>query len=245
MSTHRAPGVVATTSMTLTIAAVWLGGVLPAVQDPPAVFRSSADLVSVDVAVRRGGRPVTGLGIHDFEVIDNGIPQQVAEMSYEKLPIDVTMALDVSESVTGALLDQLRRGVRQLEADLGPRDRLKLMTFNMRVARAMDFSSRGGYRRGVARSRHLGARPRLTRSRSRSRPPRRPTAGNWSCCSATGRTAAASRIRRAHRGRPSHDPDGGVRPASPNRPDPQDAIAEHGVHWHDARHDGDHHGNRR
>jgi VWFA-related protein len=63
----------------------------------------------------------------------------VADLSYEKLPIDVTMALDVSESVTGALLERLRRGVQQLEADLGARDRLKLMTFNMRVKRALDF----------------------------------------------------------------------------------------------------------
>ena len=116
-----------------------LGHDLRATQGQGAVFRSGADLVTVDVAVRRGGRPVSGLGIHEFDVIDNGVVQQVAEMSYEKLPIDVTMALDVSESVTGALLDRLRRGVQQLVTDLGAHDRLKLMTFNMRVRRAMDF----------------------------------------------------------------------------------------------------------
>jgi VWFA-related protein len=49
--------------------------------------------------------------------------------------------LDVSASVTGSVLDQLRQSVRQLKADLGPRDRLKLVVFNMRVRRLADFEA--------------------------------------------------------------------------------------------------------
>ncbi len=51
------------------------------------------------------------------------------------------MALDVSYSVTGTLLDRLRRGVVQLMDDLGPEDRLKLILFNMRVNRTVDFTT--------------------------------------------------------------------------------------------------------
>jgi len=83
-------------------------------QDPQATFRTSTNRVSVDVSVRREGRPVTGLAATDFELFDNGVKQNVIELSYEQLPIDVTVALDVSGSVTGSLLDQLRRAVRQL-----------------------------------------------------------------------------------------------------------------------------------
>ena len=106
-------------------------------------FRSTADVVTVEVSVRRDKRAVVGLAPADFEVLDNGVAQQIDTLSYERLPIDVTIALDVSASVTGAVLDQLRRSVRQLQSDLGPRDRLKLVAFNMRVLRLLDFRAPG------------------------------------------------------------------------------------------------------
>ena len=109
----------------------------PGDQDQPT-FRAGARVVSVDVAVRRGGRPLTGLTVGDFEVLDNGVRQAVADFSYEKLPIDVTVALDVSGSVDGPLLDRLRQAVLQLRAYLRPADRLKLITFNHRVRRIVD-----------------------------------------------------------------------------------------------------------
>ena len=109
---------------------------------PPKTFRSGASAVAVDVAVlHRTRRPMTGLKAADFEVFDNGVRQQVDDVSYGKLPIDITVALDVSYSVTGALLDRLRRGVLQLMGDLGREDRLKLMLFNMRVNRTVDFTT--------------------------------------------------------------------------------------------------------
>ena len=49
--------------------------------------------------------------------------------------------LDVSASVTGSVLDQLRQSVRQLKADLGAGDRLKLVAFNMQVRRLADFEA--------------------------------------------------------------------------------------------------------
>ena len=115
-------------------------------QDPSLTFRASADSVGLDVSVRRGGRPVTGLTAADFIVVDNGVPQVVTDVSYEKLPIDVTVALDVSASVTGPILDQLRMAVRQLEGDLGPQDRLKLIGFNMRIALLADFGPAAPHR---------------------------------------------------------------------------------------------------
>lgn len=111
-----------------------------AIRAQDRVFRASADLVTVDVSVRKAGRPVTDLKAEDFELIDNRVPQTIASLSFQKLPIDVTMALDVSESVSGPVLAELRRAIQQTRADLAPQDRLKLMTFNMRVKRALDFT---------------------------------------------------------------------------------------------------------
>ena len=113
-----------------------------ALQDPQQpTFRSGASAIAVDVTVRQDRRAVTGLVASDFQVFDNGVLQQVDDVSYGKLPIDVTVALDVSHSVSGNLLDRLRQGVVQLMRDLGRNDRLKLVLFNMRVTRTIDFTN--------------------------------------------------------------------------------------------------------
>lgn len=112
---------------------------VPPAQPPTPIFRGSADVVSVDVSVLRDRRPVAGLNATDFELLDNGVVQEITEVAYEKLPIDVTLLLDVSASVTGDVLDELRRALRQVRADLGPNDRLRLLTLDMRVHRLVDF----------------------------------------------------------------------------------------------------------
>ncbi len=104
-------------------------------------FRVSTDAVRVDVSVRDGAKVITGLAAKDFEVLDNGVAQTIVDVSYGKLPVDVSVALDVSLSVTGPMLDSLRRAILQLMRDLGPDDRLKLITFNMRVMRPVDFTT--------------------------------------------------------------------------------------------------------
>jgi VWFA-related protein len=107
---------------------------------PQATFRSTAEAVTVEVSVRNGTRVITGLDAKNFTVLDNGVEQDVSKASYGKLPIDVTVALDISFSVTGAMLDRLRRAIVQMMADLGKEDRLKLITFNMQVSRVVDFT---------------------------------------------------------------------------------------------------------
>jgi VWFA-related protein len=117
-----------------------LGQTPPTGQEPPPLFRASADVVSVDAAVQRDRRPVIGLKPADFELLDNGVPQEISDVAYERLPIDVTLLLDVSASVTGSTLEELGRALRQVRADLLPADRLRLLIFNMSVRRLVDFS---------------------------------------------------------------------------------------------------------
>lgn len=109
-------------------------------QQPAAVFRAGADVVAVNASVQRDRRPVPGLTAADFELLDNGVPQEISDIAYEKLPIDVTLLLDTSASVTGPVLDELRRALRDVRTDLGTADRVRLVTFNMRVRRLVDFS---------------------------------------------------------------------------------------------------------
>ena len=104
-------------------------------------FRAGTDAVTVEVSVRDRSRPVTGLQAEDFIVMDNGVEQTVAAVSYGVKPIDVTVVLDVSLSVSGTMLQRLGRAVRQLIVDRGTGDRFKLIMFNNRISRIVDFTT--------------------------------------------------------------------------------------------------------
>src|SRR5439155_10776055 len=73
-------------------------------------FSSKVEAVRVDVLVteRDGGSAILGLGPSDFEVLDNGVPQQVDLVSFEQIPLNVILVLDMSDSVAGERLDHLR-----------------------------------------------------------------------------------------------------------------------------------------
>jgi tight adherence protein B len=100
----------------------------PAPQQP--TFSAKVEAVRVDVLVTSDGRPVAGLGTSDFEVRDNGVLQDVAVVSTEQLPLNVVLALDVSDSVKGVRLTHLRAASEALIGGLPPRDRAALLTFS-------------------------------------------------------------------------------------------------------------------
>ena len=49
-------------------------------QDQPPMFRTEANFVRVDVYPTAGGKPVTDLKQDDFEVLEDGVPQKVADL---------------------------------------------------------------------------------------------------------------------------------------------------------------------
>lgn len=94
------------------------------------VFSAKVEAVRVDVLVTDGVQPVRGLGPGDFEVLDNGVPQQVELVSFEQIPLNVILALDMSDSVAGERLEQLRAGGAGLLAALHKEDQAALVTFS-------------------------------------------------------------------------------------------------------------------
>jgi VWFA-related protein len=99
------------------------------------VFSSKVEAVRVDVLVtdRDQGGAVLGLKPSDFEVRDNGVLQQVDLVSFEQIPLNVVLALDMSESVSGNRLEQLREASSGLLAGLTRDDQAGLVTFTQRV----------------------------------------------------------------------------------------------------------------
>jgi Ca-activated chloride channel family protein len=100
-----------------------------------AVFSSRVEAVRVDVLVtdRDKGGAVRGLKPDDFDLLDNGVPQRVDLVSFEQIPLNVVLALDMSESVSGDRLAQLRDASSKLLASLTQDDQAGLVTFTERV----------------------------------------------------------------------------------------------------------------
>jgi Ca-activated chloride channel homolog len=98
-------------------------------------FTSKIEGVRVDVLVTDGSRrPLRGLTPADFVIRDNGIPQQVDVVSYGEIALNVGLAFDLSDSVAGARLDNLRKASDALTKELQPADQSSLVTFNRAVA---------------------------------------------------------------------------------------------------------------
>jgi VWFA-related protein len=108
---------------------------VPHIQAQNPVFSSKVEAVRVDVLVteRDKGPALAGLKASDFEVLDNGVAQQVDLVSFEQIPLNVVLALDMSESVSGDRLDQLREASAELIASLAKDDQAGSVTFTERV----------------------------------------------------------------------------------------------------------------
>jgi VWFA-related protein len=118
-------------------AAVLLASCSALAQEIP-VFRSAVEVVRLDVAVLRDGKRVDGLGPADFEVKDDGVLQTVEVVGDEDgtaKPLDVVLALDVSDSVRGEPLARLKAAAHAFVDLLRPDDSFSLLTFASRVER--------------------------------------------------------------------------------------------------------------
>ena len=117
----------------LVIAVLTLSSVLSAQTQAP-VFSTKVEVVRVDVLVTDKGQPILGLTPADFEVLDNGVPQQVEFVSYDQIPLNVVLALDMSDSVAGQRLEHLRTAGEGLLGGLKRGDQAALVTFSNRIA---------------------------------------------------------------------------------------------------------------
>jgi VWFA-related protein len=99
-------------------------------QEPSYRFERRVDVVAVDIAVTRDGRPVDGLTEADFEIRDNGILQEIDRVQVETAPVDAILILDNSMSVAGRKLEVLRTAAGDFVAGLREDDRVSLVTFS-------------------------------------------------------------------------------------------------------------------
>ena len=102
---------------------------LPAQTQNPT-FSSKVEAVRVDVLVTEDGKPVRGLRAADFEVFDNGVRQTVDFASAEQLPLNVVFTFDLSDSIVGERLANLREAGRAVLDGLLKGDQAAFVAFN-------------------------------------------------------------------------------------------------------------------
>jgi Ca-activated chloride channel homolog len=121
-----------TRGMAACVLPVLLGTALVASPQTPT-FSSRLEAVRVDVLVTEEGKPVRGLRPSDFDIRDEGVSQTVDLVSFEEIPLNIVLALDVSDSVSGDRLDHLRGAGRAVLGRLTKIDQAGLVSFNNAV----------------------------------------------------------------------------------------------------------------
>ncbi|MGD1097392.1 MAG: VWA domain-containing protein [Bryobacteraceae bacterium] len=96
--------------------------------DDAPVFRDDAKFIMVDVQVLANDRPVVGLTKQNFQVFDDGEPQDVASLDFDEAPLDIMLLVDVSSStdqVASEMEDQSAEAMYHLKRH----DRIGLAVF--------------------------------------------------------------------------------------------------------------------
>jgi Ca-activated chloride channel homolog len=110
-----------------------------AAQEP--TFRSGSRVVpSYVTVVDANNRLVTDLARDDFEVFDNGKPQEITIFDNEVRPFTVVVMLDTSISMTDRMKD-LYGGAEQFLLRLMPHDKATVGAFNDKIEFASGFTS--------------------------------------------------------------------------------------------------------
>ena len=94
--------------------------------------RFTSDVTAVRLDVYVDGIPpavAAALKAKDFEVLDDGVPQRVALLDTESMPINVVLLLDVTLSTAGTPLRALSEAVQAMTSALDQRDQVALLIF--------------------------------------------------------------------------------------------------------------------
>jgi VWFA-related protein len=118
----------------------------------PPVFRSAADLVSVDVTVRGGSQIIGGLSADDFVLRDNGVLQRIEALEARAVPIDLTLVIDVSGPTNSVIVEprpaasvvgDVKEKVERATGILREGDRVRVLTVDAYVDEALPRQAAG------------------------------------------------------------------------------------------------------
>ncbi len=110
---------------------------------PPGLEEVAVQLVELYTAVTdRNGRPAEGITQEQFQVKEDGVPQQLVRFEQVRdLPIKVGVLLDTSASMEKSLEEAQRAALAFFTDIVTPKDRAALITFNDRPRLQVKFTN--------------------------------------------------------------------------------------------------------
>lgn len=106
------------------------------------VIRVDVDLVQLDAQVleKKSGRPVGSLSKEDFQLYEDGVQQQIAQLSRDQLPLSVVLLFDLTLSVQ-PVLKPLADGALAALEHLKPEDEVAVMVYAAKAQLLQDFTT--------------------------------------------------------------------------------------------------------
>jgi Ca-activated chloride channel homolog len=105
------------------------------------VFKADVELVNVAVTITDPQRHfVTGLGEKDFEIFEDGAPQDLTLFTHQRLPVSLAILLDTSQSMM-VKLTQAQTAATRFVRTLTPADEAQIVAFNDKARIVQDFTS--------------------------------------------------------------------------------------------------------
>jgi VWFA-related protein len=102
-------------------------------------IRAEVNLVPVPVTIRRPeGGFIKGLTQSSFQILEDGVPQEITFFAQEGLPVRIAIVLDASGSVVHEW-GTIRYATKRFIEHLKPEDQFSLISFNSEVRLKMDW----------------------------------------------------------------------------------------------------------
>jgi len=111
-------------------------------QNDLQTFRVDVKLVQVDVQVldKKTSRPVGSLTKDDFQLFEDGVPQQIARISRDQLPLSVVLLFDLTDTVR-PVLKTLAGGALNALDHLKAEDEVAVIVYAKRAQIIQDFTT--------------------------------------------------------------------------------------------------------
>ncbi len=102
--------------------------------------RVDSVFLNVSVRDRSTNRSVPDLGRSDFQVYEDGVPQQIEQLATGDAPFNLLLLLDVSGS-TRSFLGLMKQASTDFTRQIKPNDRIAIAAFNSQVELMQDFTN--------------------------------------------------------------------------------------------------------
>jgi Ca-activated chloride channel family protein len=98
-------------------------------------------LRAIFVSVTSDGARNLSLAQEDFQILDNGVPQEIVTFGRDELPLTAVLLLDTSESMREKEIEAVRQGAKAFLDGMKPADEAMVALFSDRLLRLTPFTS--------------------------------------------------------------------------------------------------------